>query len=108
MSAELAIEQMNGFQIGNKRLKVQHKRVGHRPAQPTGLMNPEVGVMPIIPQAQHGRMHHHNYFGQQGHSYGEDEDGRQEISQPPQQIKVSQLMMDAGTLDDNDAGNSDS
>ncbi|CAB9505389.1 Elav-like family member [Seminavis robusta] len=27
MSAEAAIEQMNGFQIGNKRLKVQHKRV---------------------------------------------------------------------------------
>jgi CUG-BP- and ETR3-like factor len=27
MSAEQAIEQMNGFQIGNKRLKVQHKRV---------------------------------------------------------------------------------
>jgi RNA recognition motif-containing protein len=30
MSAESAIEQMNGFQIGSKRLKVQHKRVhGH-------------------------------------------------------------------------------
>ncbi|GAX14499.1 CUG-BP- and ETR3-like factor [Fistulifera solaris] len=27
ISAETAIEQMNGFQIGNKRLKVQHKRV---------------------------------------------------------------------------------
>jgi RNA recognition motif-containing protein len=27
MSAEAAIEQMNGFQIGTKRLKVQHKRV---------------------------------------------------------------------------------
>ena len=26
-SAQQAIEQMNGFQIGNKRLKVQHKRV---------------------------------------------------------------------------------
>lgn len=32
ISAESAIEQMNGFQIGNKRLKVQHKRVhGHNP-----------------------------------------------------------------------------
>jgi CUG-BP- and ETR3-like factor len=31
ISAEHAIEQMNGFQIGNKRLKVQHKRVNHRP-----------------------------------------------------------------------------
>eukprot|EP00549_Striatella_unipunctata_P016963 CAMPEP_0118703392 /NCGR_PEP_ID=MMETSP0800-20121206/18526_1 /TAXON_ID=210618 ORGANISM="Striatella unipunctata, Strain CCMP2910" /NCGR_SAMPLE_ID=MMETSP0800 /ASSEMBLY_ACC=CAM_ASM_000638 /LENGTH=180 /DNA_ID=CAMNT_0006604909 /DNA_START=280 /DNA_END=822 /DNA_ORIENTATION=+ len=28
-SAESAIEQMNGFQIGNKRLKVQHKRVNY-------------------------------------------------------------------------------
>jgi CUG-BP- and ETR3-like factor len=31
IAAENAIEQMNGFQIGNKRLKVQHKRVHHRP-----------------------------------------------------------------------------
>lgn len=31
ISAELAIDQMNGFQIGSKRLKVQHKRVNHRP-----------------------------------------------------------------------------
>jgi CUG-BP- and ETR3-like factor len=104
MSAELAIEQMNGFQIGNKRLKVQHKRVGHRPAQPTGLLNPEVGAMPIMPQA-HGRIHH-EYYGQPGHGYGEEE-GNQGVSQPPQQIKVSQLMRDAGTLDDNEAGNSD-
>ena len=27
VAADQAIEQMNGFQIGNKRLKVQHKRV---------------------------------------------------------------------------------
>jgi CUG-BP- and ETR3-like factor len=27
LSADQAIEQMNGFQIGNKRLKVQHKRI---------------------------------------------------------------------------------
>jgi hypothetical protein len=106
MSAELAIEQMNGFQIGNKRLKVQHKRVGHRPSQPTGLMNPEVGAMPIMPQAHHARVHHSDYYGQPGHAYGED-DGRQGASQPPLQIKVSQLMRDAGTLDDNEAGNSD-
>jgi len=32
ISAELAIEQMNGFQIGCKLLKVQHKRVNHRPS----------------------------------------------------------------------------
>ena len=39
MSAESAIEQMNGFQIGNKRLKVQHKRVNNNPQgmpQPNG------------------------------------------------------------------------
>lgn len=34
MSAETAIEQMNGFQIGNKRLKVQHKRVHSQNAAP--------------------------------------------------------------------------
>jgi CUG-BP- and ETR3-like factor len=34
ISAEQAIELMNGFQIGNKRLKVQHKRVHH--GQPQG------------------------------------------------------------------------
>lgn len=27
LAAQQAIEQMNGFQIGNKRLKVQHKRI---------------------------------------------------------------------------------
>lgn len=46
ISAELAIEQMNGFQIGSKRLKVQHKRVNHRPP---------VGVPPVhsfYPQGQ--------------------------------------------------------
>lgn len=32
ISAEQAIEQMNGFQIGSKRLKVQHKRIVPRPA----------------------------------------------------------------------------
>jgi len=37
MSAEAAIEQMNGFQIGNKRLKVQHKRIGSSmPPSPQG------------------------------------------------------------------------
>ncbi|KAI2489546.1 RNA recognition motif containing protein [Fragilaria crotonensis] len=37
MAAEAAIEQMNGFQIGNKRLKVQHKRVNSSmPPSPSG------------------------------------------------------------------------
>lgn len=39
MSAEAAIEQMNGFQIGNKRLKVQHKRVHHSHAGQNGTHN---------------------------------------------------------------------
>jgi CUG-BP- and ETR3-like factor len=40
ISAEHAIEQMNGFQIGNKRLKVQHKRVNHRPPVSVPAMQP--------------------------------------------------------------------
>lgn len=46
MSAESAIEQMNGFQIGNKRLKVQHKRV-HSHGQGA-------------PPPQHPPVHHHH------------------------------------------------
>lgn len=49
-AAELAIDQMNGFQIGSKRLKVQHKRVhgGRTNAQPQpqsayGFGGPPVG-----------------------------------------------------------------
>ena len=50
ISAEHAIEQMNGFQIGNKRLKVQHKRVNRRPpvSVPTMHQHPYY----------HGRMPH--------------------------------------------------
>ena len=50
IAAEAAIEQMNGFQIGNKRLKVQHKRVhisnGPRSPQPLPYMvaSPNVPV----------------------------------------------------------------
>lgn len=37
-AADAAIEQMNGFQIGNKRLKVQHKRIhGSNPNLPPSL-----------------------------------------------------------------------
>lgn len=44
ISAEQAIEQMNGFQIGNKRLKVQHKRVhGANPNLPPHYAN---GIAP--------------------------------------------------------------
>lgn len=45
VSAESAIEQMNGFQIGNKRLKVQHKRVNNS-------MQPEANAG-IPPDPQH-------------------------------------------------------
>ena len=110
MSAELAIEQMNGFQIGNKRLKVQHKRVSHRPPQ-TGLANPEPlergGNMALMPQdqfypqggggspmpgAQVGQYDPNSAAGQQG------------PSQPPQQINVSGLVRDVGTLEADDNG----
>lgn len=43
ISAEQAIELMNGFQIGNKRLKVQHKRIHHYPKQ-TQVVVPMSGI----------------------------------------------------------------
>ena len=104
MSAELAIEQMNGFQIGNKRLKVQHKRVSHRPPQ-TGLANPEAN-MPLMahPLAQPA----HNYYSQQhgGQMPGGPGPYDQNVSssQPPQQINVSGLIRDVGALEADDNG----
>lgn len=106
MSAELAIEQMNGFQIGSKRLKVQHKRVSHRPPQ-TGLANPEAN-MPLMshPLAQPLA---HDYYGQHHggpmHGAPGPYDPNVGSSQPPQQINVSGLIRDVGTLeaDDNDS-----
>jgi len=44
ISAELAIENMNGFQIGSKRLKVQHKRVNQR-MHPGSV--PVSGLLPV-------------------------------------------------------------
>lgn len=63
IAAEQAIDHMNGFQIGNKRLKVQHKRVHHRNAAdslpsfaPTPpqqrYAHPQVHMMVPPPQAQ--------------------------------------------------------
>lgn len=40
IAAEQAIDHMDGFQIGNKRLKVQHKRVRHRNPTPPLLVFP--------------------------------------------------------------------
>lgn len=119
MSAELAIEQMNGFQIGNKRLKVQHKRVSHRPPQ-TGLANPEPmegghrGNMPLMPQAMPQAQAHDQYYpqgsgGGPGARVGQYDPNsaatQQGPSQPPQQINVSGLIRDVGTLeaDDNES-----
>ena len=99
MSAELAIEQMNGFQIGNKRLKVQHKRVSHRPPQ-TGLANPESmdhRNMPLMLQA------HDQYYAQSGGgppgAIGYDQQG---LNQPPQQINVSGLIREVGGREGDD------
>jgi len=44
IAAESAIEQMNGFQIGNKRLKVQHKRVNN--TMPPDMNGPFVHPIP--------------------------------------------------------------
>lgn len=43
-SAEAAISEMNGFQIGTKRLKVQHKRINMYPQE---LVNPYVAQQPL-------------------------------------------------------------
>lgn len=112
MSAELAIEQMNGFQIGNKRLKVQHKRVSHRPPQ-TGLANPEAMEgghrnMPLmsqpIPQAQ-DQYYPQGSGGQIPGAQVGQYDPNGAANQPPQQINVSGLIRDVGTLeaDENEA-----
>lgn len=45
VAADTAIEQMNGFQIGNKRLKVQHKRVHGDPASPAMQAQPPPPVV---------------------------------------------------------------
>uniref|UniRef100_A0A7S4AS97 RRM domain-containing protein n=1 Tax=Pseudo-nitzschia australis TaxID=44445 RepID=A0A7S4AS97_9STRA len=58
ISAESAIEQMNGFQIGNKRLKVQHKRVHNN----NGGNRGGGGQPPVmVPQEQHQHQHHQPY-----------------------------------------------
>jgi len=106
MSAELAIEQMNGFQIGNKRLKVQHKRVSHRPPQ-TNLEQPlgdqgaprSGGSAPLMPPQD-------QYYGGSGvvASAGplpppQYDPNAGAGGQPPQQISVTGLMRDVGPLD---------
>lgn len=49
ISAESAIEQMNGFQIGNKRLKVQHKRVHNNGGNRGVGGGPQEQHPPIVP-----------------------------------------------------------
>jgi hypothetical protein len=49
ISAEAAIEQMNGFQIGNKRLKVQHKRVHGNAGSRMGPQDPSVSSVSPTP-----------------------------------------------------------
>jgi CUG-BP- and ETR3-like factor len=68
ISAEQAIELMNGFQIGNKRLKVQHKRIHHHPrhaqmgvpmSSAGTVLGPGVGVGGLPNQMHH---HHHSPY----------------------------------------------
>jgi len=73
MSAESAIEQMNGFQIGNKRLKVQHKRVhghGHN-----GMSQ---------------QQHHHQQQHQQQHEHEQQYQQHHQHQQQPQQHQQHQ------------------
>lgn len=58
ISAEQAIEQMNGFQIGSKRLKVQHKRI-NKPLGGAPQMHEEVGREGLrgIPQSMPQQYH---------------------------------------------------
>mmetsp|Transcript_1567 Transcript_1567/g.3561 ORF Transcript_1567/g.3561 Transcript_1567/m.3561 type:complete len:649 (-) Transcript_1567:232-2178(-) len=116
VSAEVAIEQMNGFQIGNKRLKVQHKRVSHRPVA-TGIAHPEehrnlppLGMPLAAPPLD---VHHHYYVqpsgnlihgAQDGHYHDLNRAASQSGSQPPQQINVSGLIRDVGALEVDDNG----
>lgn len=51
IAAEAAIEQMNGFQIGNKRLKVQHKRVHINNSTRSQLPLPYMVASPNVPVA---------------------------------------------------------
>lgn len=67
-NANSAIESMNGFQIGSKRLKVQHKRV--LGSNPPGQHSPY--------GPPHMQQHHHHMGGQQQH-------GQHSLYQSPQQ-----------------------
>lgn len=61
-AAEAAISVMNGFQIGSKRLKVQHKRIGMGPPNDRGgasmMMPPDELQMEMDAAAQHA-LHTH-------------------------------------------------
>jgi len=83
ISAEHAIEQMNGFQIGSKRLKVQHKRVHHRPPMmpmyPAGAVLPQHqiysgGIPPSIEVSSEGEdtVPDHTTSSQSTHSHDVD------------------------------------
>ena len=104
MSAELAIEQMNGFQIGNKRLKVQHKRVSHRPPQ-TNLAHPDGpdgGRHGPPHQDYYGGGHHpqHGMMPPMGGGYGPGTPPASGGLLPPQQISVTGINIgDVGAYD---------
>lgn len=58
-AAEAAIEQMNGFQIGSKRLKVQHKRIhssNRMPQYMESMLPHEGGPIPMMPSLHHDTM----------------------------------------------------
>jgi len=54
-SAAMAIKELNGFAIGNKRLKVQHKQI--RPGEFGGPPSPEGGVHQVVLPDGHSAQH---------------------------------------------------
>ncbi len=55
VAADAAIKAMNGFQIGTKRLKVQHKRIAGGPSTPSSISS-SISYM----TQPHGHVHHHS------------------------------------------------
>ncbi|CBN78228.1 conserved unknown protein [Ectocarpus siliculosus] len=74
--AEVAISKMNGFQIGSKRLKVQHKKADHgdreheSPLRYPGHHGPPRDMQGSMQQQQHGMAPLHGGSGRLGMGYG--------------------------------------
>jgi len=95
ISAEQAIEQMNGFQIGSKRLKVQHKRVNKQMGAQTQHLKTEETSSTILPQQVNAILpHQHNVSDQPAISSHPDNQMRAEM---PQSVPQSRFHNNLGT-----------